>query len=254
MIDFKKYDRLFTFGCSMTRYRWPTWADILSQEITNFHNYGQSGGGNLYISNSIVEANLKHNFTERDLVIVMWSSTTREDRYLKNRWETPGNIYTQGVHSMEWVYKWGDQRFYLMRDLGLIAVTDAYLKQLPCETYMLSMCPLVEQNIQDNMKTVWYDDIMKIYNPVLERIKPDVLNTVYKGTWPQTPIEGYGQTADYHPTPEGHLEYLQKSFPGIPITEKMKDLVEKYQKVVMEVKHLDELNKYWVQGEYRDRL
>lgn len=255
MKDYKQYKRLFTFGCSMTRYRWPTWADILSQEIPEFHNYGQSGGGNLYIANSLIEANFKHKFTEDDLVIVMWSSTTREDRYINHRWETPGNIYTQGVHDAEWVYKWADQRFYLMRDLALVELSSNYLDNLSCETHMLSMSSFVEQKIEDSIKkNAWYDDIVKLYQPTIDKVKPDICNTVYNGVWPQTPIQGYGQTADYHPTPKGHLEYLRLIFPDFVVTDKMNDLVEKYEKIVMSVKHLDELNAHWTQGEYRDRL
>ena len=33
-----KGGRLFAFGCSLTRYHWPTWADILGQSYYEFQN------------------------------------------------------------------------------------------------------------------------------------------------------------------------------------------------------------------------
>lgn len=33
--------RLFTFGCSFTKFFWPTWADILGQEFDYYENWGR---------------------------------------------------------------------------------------------------------------------------------------------------------------------------------------------------------------------
>ena len=46
--------RLFTFGCSVTEFIWPTWADILGREFDYYENWGRVGAGNLYIFNSII--------------------------------------------------------------------------------------------------------------------------------------------------------------------------------------------------------
>jgi hypothetical protein len=59
-----KYKRLFTFGCSFTRYLWPTWADILAEDIPYYENWGCGGAGNLYISNAIMEAHNRHTLTK----------------------------------------------------------------------------------------------------------------------------------------------------------------------------------------------
>lgn len=255
-MDFKKYKRFFAFGCSMTRYRWPTWADIISQEIPEFHNYGKSGGGNLYISNSIVEANIKHKFNSNDLVIIMWSSTTREDRY-KNGWKTPGNILTQGEIDMEFVYKWYDERFYLIRDLGLIELTKNYLDSNPADSFMLSMSPFKEQKIEDNIKGDTTADIIDFYKETISNVKPNLCDTVFNGVWPQIPIKGYngkGQTADYHPSPEGHLEYVEKIFGIDSITDNMKNFATKYEKMVRQSSTFNDLEKFWQENDYGDRL
>jgi len=90
------FKRLFTFGCSYTKYNWPTWADIIAydQQI-EFHNYGLSGIGNVSITSLMLECDLKHKFTDTDLILVNWSSWHREDRVdSKGKWIQNGNIFT----------------------------------------------------------------------------------------------------------------------------------------------------------------
>ena len=48
-----KNQRLFTFGCSLTRYHYPTWANIGGKNFTEFQNWGAPGGGNNFILNSV---------------------------------------------------------------------------------------------------------------------------------------------------------------------------------------------------------
>lgn len=246
MKPFSQYKRFFAFGCSLTNYFWPTWADIISQEIPEYYNYGQSGGGNLFIANSIVEANLTHKFNEDDLVMVMWSSVSREDRYKGGWWETPGNIYTQNIIDMQFVYKWADDRFYLMRDLAFVEQIRAYLDSLPCDSDMFKMVEFEEVKMYDNKRKVdKLDDILSTYNQTLLSVKPAIVDVVYNGKWPQTPIKGWGgqgQTADYHPTPNGYLKYLENFF---DVTDKMKTFADKYEQLVMQCKTLDDTNAFW---------
>ncbi len=245
MKPFNQYKRFFAFGCSLTSYNWPTWADIVAQEVPEYYNYAQSGGGNLFISNGIVEANLTHKFTEDDLVMVMWSSVSREDRYKNNRWETPGNIYTQSVIDMDFVYKWADDRFYLMKDLGIVEQASVYLKSLPCDTEMFKMVDFEETKMTDNIKKNHLVDIIDLYKSTLDKVKPSVVDIVYKGKWPQTPIKGWGgkgQTADYHPTPLGYLKYLENFY---PVTDKMKRFSAEYDAKVLECRTLDDTVKFW---------
>lgn len=87
--------RLFTFGCSFTTYAWPTWAAIMAYD-TDFeiYNYALPGLGNFGIANRILEADLKHKFTDEDIICVMWSSWDREDRILhKDEWVGRGSFY-----------------------------------------------------------------------------------------------------------------------------------------------------------------
>lgn len=218
-VDFKKYKRVFIFGCSFTRYEWPTWAHILSLECTNakIYNFGQTGGGNLFISERITAANQKFRFTEDDLVLMMWSTFAREDRYIKNRWETPGNIFTQGYYSAEFVKKYSCVKGYLVRDLALISMIKTCLTVYPCDAIMLkSVEPEYERNMFLEDDTY---DVIELYRDVIYDMGLPLYHFFKDGNggwinghhyhWP-----GVGNSSpenpfkDYHPNPEMYMKFL----------------------------------------------
>ena len=89
--------RIFAFGCSLTQYFYPTWADILIHQYRNKgyegSNWAKSGAGNMYINMRLWEANTIHKFKKDDVILLQWSSMYREDRYHMGRgWWTPGNL------------------------------------------------------------------------------------------------------------------------------------------------------------------
>ena len=73
--------RLFTFGCSFTKYAWPTWADIIGTNYKTHYNLGHAGAGNYYVALKLYETHLKYNITSNDDVIIMLSSANRLDIY-----------------------------------------------------------------------------------------------------------------------------------------------------------------------------
>lgn len=249
--NFKDYNRIFAFGCSCTNYFWPTWADIIGTQAKEYYNYGRSGAGNLYISNSIVEASIRHRINKDDLVLVMWSTISREDRYIKSDWLTPGNIYTQDTFSKEFVYKFADNKFYLMRDLGFIAMATEYIKNLNCEYKVFHMSPLVETQIKagDVLINDWHSDITKFYKDIINNLGPALNLTLFEnGMWPQIPIKGWGgkgQTADYHPTPGMYLEFIKKALPDFVVTKDMEDFANEYNEKVLNSQTLDDTRQYW---------
>ena len=99
--------RIFAFGCSFTKYYWPTWADIINFDLdTEFHNLGLSGIGNVAILHLMLECDLKHQFKSNDVILVNWSSWHREDR-LKNgsTWTQRGSVlhsYDQSFIGKYW--------------------------------------------------------------------------------------------------------------------------------------------------------
>ena len=164
--DWSKYKRFFAFGCSFTSYMWPTWADVVSKEMPDaeFFNLGNSGSGNMLISLRLAEANNRFQFTETDLIMVMYTTYAREDRWVEDRWITPGNIYNNDVYPKEWVKKFADERGYLIRDAGLIDMSMKYLDSIPCDKYCMLSVPFVEgSDACDSALTKVHKDIIEIY-------------------------------------------------------------------------------------------
>ena len=96
----KTVSRLFTFGCSFTHWPWPTWADIIAYELAILHeNWGIPGIGNVGIQSRLIECDLRNTFTKDDIILIVWSSWTREDRYdvaksrfTDFRWSVTGDV------------------------------------------------------------------------------------------------------------------------------------------------------------------
>jgi hypothetical protein len=243
MIELKKYKRFFAFGCSMTSYFWPTWADIIAQEIPEYYNYGASGGGNLFISNQVAEANLKHKFTDTDLVIIMWSTATREDRYVNRNWLLPGNIFTQGFYDEAFITKFVDPRGQLIRDMALITMCSHMLEHIGVDHHMLAMAPF--DYTQKSTTNVINDcsDVLEHYKPTVDKIKKDLFTIACNKRWPSWVIKGPGGgIADYHPGPAMHLDYLNKVFTGTVWAHETIEFVKLYQAKLEQSEHVDEIN------------
>jgi hypothetical protein len=243
-ISHKKYKRMFAFGCSMTKYGWPTWADLLGHAIPEYYNYGKSGAGNQFIACAITEANLKYKFNSDDLIMVMWTSVSREDRYKNNYWHVGGNIYTSDMMDDDYIEKWADTRYYLLRDLNYIALTQGYLENLGVDYDMLAMSSLTQLQLKGsdaNFKNG--ADILDAYSSVLSAVKPDMLKTEFRGTWPQVPIRMRGNDAmyDYHPTPSNHLSYLKKIYPSWKVPKGVRKMADDYKLKMARAEYIDEL-------------
>jgi len=83
--------RLLTVGCSFTFYKWPSWANYLAGNFSEFLNKGIPGGDNATI------ARITTSMAEPgDTVIVMWSSYQRHN--YKVNFKNTYNYDTEGVH------------------------------------------------------------------------------------------------------------------------------------------------------------
>jgi len=85
--------RLFTFGCSLTKYHYPTWADILGKQWQHYENWGTQGAGNQFIFNSVIECDQRNQFTETDTVLILWSALSRYDCYQFGHWSHIHNAF-----------------------------------------------------------------------------------------------------------------------------------------------------------------
>jgi len=218
---YKKPNRLFTFGCSFTEYKWATWANILAYEFDcEFYNFGKSGAGNTFIANTVTQAHRYFNFTQDDLVIVSWTNISREDRWVpKKGWLTPGNIYSQQDYDKNFVKKWANDTHFALRDFSYIDLINSYLEPLT-NYHFLSMCDITKhinqwENGCDHENSE-VGNISNLYRKSLNKINPsfyDVLwNSDMQYKWKKDWREIHPHFSDGHPTPLEHYNYLKKVF------------------------------------------
>jgi len=229
--------RLFTFGCSFTQYwRWPTWADVLGRQYDCFENWGVCGAGNALIFNSLIECHRRNSITQNDDVYVMWTNTSREDRYVGNRWLAQGNIYwTAGSEiPLEYVQRFACERGYLIRDLALMSAAQELLQHWGANYRFMSMVPFSSTNLDNGLGSNPVDrvqpdsDVRALYQSVIDIIAPSVYETIFNNNW----FSGEGivdlndrKRRDFHPTPQEHLRYLDLVFPGL-ITSDARDWMQ----------------------------
>ncbi len=229
-INFKKYRRVFAFGCSFTAYMWPTWADVLASESPNarFINVGQSGAGNLMITAKLAETDARFKFNKDDLIMIMWTTYCREDRYLNNNWVTPGNIYTQNTYDDDYVKKWADTKGYMIRDLGIMSVVLGFLKNIDSDAFTLISVP---SDYQQDMDDPSVSRVLDLYKETIEASPTSMLELGLNNNFTSghhyygnsiTPDLYFG---DYHPNTKQYRRYLELL--RIPLTELSREFTEK---------------------------
>lgn len=214
-INFSSIKRFFVFGCSFTDYIWPTWADLLAKEMPNaeYYNFGRCGGGNLMIASRLSEANQRYKFNKDDLIIPLWTTFAREDRYLTKHggWWGVGNIFSQGELSDEYVKKYADMHGYLLRDISIIDLSINFLNSLESSAVSLLSVPL---DFQQEPNDAFVNNVLSLYSNIVNNHLPSMIDLELNGEW-ENGHEYYqdghnGIMKDYHPNPVRYFNYLKK--------------------------------------------
>ena len=205
--------RFFAFGCSFTSYEWPTWADIVLNDVPGL-NWGRGGAGNPFIFESLVECMLTQTISKKDTVCVMWTNVTREDRYNNGEWRTPGNIHTTELKDNR---HFNDTRGFYIRDLAVMYAAKKMLDQIGCRYYFTSMVPITHASQYDQVdRRDDISDILPSYKEVLDIVRPSVYESVFNGDWKSRELAKTSKGfIDLHPTPLLHIEYLKKDLPEL---------------------------------------
>jgi hypothetical protein len=198
--------RLFTFGCSYTNYRWSTWADALAPEFDSFENWGQGGGGNHYIFNSVMEADQRHNFGANDTVVVCWSTFLRDDRYAQGRWHTIGGMFTTPIYQPEYLKTHVDERGCVIRDFAYIKAVKVLLESKPDLNWRFLSLANLKAGPRCESEPGEPKDVMNVYADVLDSILPSYQEVLFPSGWKLS--------EDPHPSPAEHLAYLDIVLPG----------------------------------------
>lgn len=242
-VDLSKFNRLITIGCSFTDYRFPTWADIMHRAMPHaeFINLGRGGSGNLYISNRATKANHSLNLTETDLVMVMWSTHCREDRYVNDSWLSPGNIYSQNDYDDKFVKEFCQPLGYLIRDLSLIDLTNTYLDSLPCTHIGMLSVPFEYQQDDDELTK----EVLSTYKNVVDYFPESMFELEMKYDWTRDVVYDFrgNLLPDYHPTPLNYYNYLKAL--GIDLNSSALEYAAQSDALVRSMKSIEEIRRTW---------
>jgi hypothetical protein len=237
----KRSGRLFTFGCSFTKYFWPTWADIIGQDFDYFENWAEPGSGNVRIAHRITECVYSKNLTKDDTVCIMWSGISREDTYKKNKWNSTT------IHDRGFLKNNIDDRADTILNLGTVAMVHNLLENIRCNWWassMIGLCALdttlitgepihtINLNNLDNSTMSMVDrifnleknliagntnldpwaaapDALRMYLPVYQQLVPSASSFL----WERISKDIKNRpNKDTHPTPEEHLLLVDTYF------------------------------------------
>jgi len=204
----EKPERLFTFGCSFTKFwQWGTWANILAYDLDiPFYNLGRGGAGNSYIANRISQSDNVYNFTKNDLVIVCWTTYSREDRWTEQGWVGSGNVHTDETYPKDFIMNFCSDDHFMLKDLALINLVDGFLTNKTNH----HMCSI------DRMIPYGLEHFLEKQQSVLLKINPSYADVIYDGNLANANVpqdqDLISPNIDNHPTLLQHLTYLERTF------------------------------------------
>jgi hypothetical protein len=139
--------RLFAFGCSMTSYAWPTWADLIAVHngYDRYYNFGQPGAGNKAIEHLVYEADMICDFRPTDTVLVMLTSPWRHDTFVNGKWQSRGSVYNdnnRNLYTPEWLEKFWSPEMGMMYTWSAARAIVALMRSKGISNYrMLAALP-----------------------------------------------------------------------------------------------------------------
>ena len=198
-----KYKRLYTFGCSFTRWYWPTWADIIAYDTKlPYENWAESGSGNVGIANRMLECDLTNKFTKRDMVLVCWSTFCREDRYIRpDGWIFGGNIFNSRMYDDAFREKYHNSANDIIKNMHSIITSR---RSFPI-AYEAQITESLGSDIIESGDDIWQGKLEHI----IDFYKPYQVKNIFP--WDhnhQAPFENYAPNWDGHPDIQAHLKFV----------------------------------------------
>ena len=241
--------RLYTFGCSFTEYRWPTWADIVGRDFDIFENWGHRGAGNSYILYSLMECIKRNAIDKNDTVVIMWTSVDRFDRWINGEWKLEGGVFNnQDSYSDKFLKEFADPTGFLIRDMSIISAARTLLTSIGCDWHFLSTSPLdYKDKVWETYDTEFYNvdqSVFELYKDELNVIKPSVFSTVFANDWYSRP--GF---VDLSILTEGYNNLKGSEWPSLQDF-KLKNFEKVTTKIKNEMFNLLKLNKHLVRTDF----
>lgn len=258
--------RLFTVGCSLTRYHWPTWADILGRSYDAFENWGNRGAGNKQILERFSELIVKNQLTEHDTVIVQWTNYHRFDQHqwddrLQESWFPAGNLFQEGKHDPRSIVirnMWNEHS-YIMHTWNYIHAAKGLANTITAKVIFVFgddlRFDLDHQDFECYKKIL--DDKFIDYDLFNWTCQYDDARLWFYNSDPH--VVSDKKQFDYHPTPVMYYNWLNKFIEPILDVNIDKDFVNTIQTALESVDDYENIgtaiksagydtNKYWQRG------
>tara|TARA_B110000977_G_scaffold73069_1_gene98899 strand:+ start:98 stop:889 length:792 start_codon:yes stop_codon:yes gene_type:complete len=259
--------RLFTVGCSLTRYHWPTWADILSQSFDSFENWGNRGAGNKQILERFSELVVKNDLTKDDTIIVQWTNYHRFDQHQwdtgrTESWFPAGNVFQEDQYDPRSVFirKMWYEESYIMHTWNYIHVAAGLANTIDANVLFVFGADLRNELTDPNFKP---------YQKVLQNdlfVDKDIFDwscatsddrLSFYNTNPT--VSSTKKQLDYHPTPIMYYKWLDKFIApklGINIDKSFAEKMQTAIEVLDDYNHIGkailatgyDTNNYWQRG------
>ena len=224
--------RLYTFGCSFTSYRYPTWADFVGQEFDVYENWGKSGAGNFYIASQLYECNQINKLTKDDHVLIMLSSFTRYDFIDDTSYfHTPGNIYSQDYLDEKFKTKYWSQEYGFYISWFCTNSIIHLLKSIGCKYKIMCAFDLLKVETDSYL----FEDSSKPRIGSCADYFKEVLPKVNMKEWFDETGDGYykfeSPIPDYHPKITSHHNWVKEFLPEYYKPE-MGELSKEWEKLI----------------------
>jgi len=218
--------RFFSFGCSFTRWCWPTWSDYIGLNFDEYYNYGCGGADNKNILYRLLLADKKYKFTSDDTIMIMFTSFNRLSYVDKDfTIHNIGDLVDDNLklHPIGKNYNFET------------AIYDNYIAIQSAKSILESKN--IKYELLQSMKHDFYhdnfeagEDIKKNLDDCLDLFKYPVMeNWCYENYdfMKEKVIWKDNHAQDGHPTMKHHLDFVKEFFPQY-ITDKTNQYYDKH--------------------------
>jgi len=226
-----KEGKLYTFGCSFTKWHAKTWADYLSYFYKSYENHGKGGVGNRFIFHKVIK-NIDR-FNPNDTIIVQWSGLLRvdlmnEDEYMSIGEPYGDDEYTRSKLPIDYIEKCLSIQQQISEFINYTKCLNILFKSMNLNYKFLFMFnPLFKDekkymlgeplSINSDMHHNRNLDIQKALNKNKNMIS-EIRHTIDNDSYIKESIFEYqllnekqSNRKDYHPLSSTHLDYCLKN-------------------------------------------
>jgi hypothetical protein len=201
--------RIFTFGCSFTDYVWPTWADMILYENEGY-NVGVRGIGNEAILYRLMEVDRKFKLTNKDVVIIIFTTPIRWDLIISenSEWSGFGQTTTSSLSKYENELYTTDGLIF--KSMYSIRLMKDFLEKRDVKYVFGSVNNLYENYGNYFEDFILSNEINSLVNSVKDNVKLDLQDFhSYLYTTKYWPVsKKWDNIADYHPRPRQYYNWI----------------------------------------------